>query len=127
MPIVENNSGTLTWQQDGAIGFVGQDESLSGQAAGKEEAADGVKVSLCVYQFVTNPALVLRCQGFTSAMKAAGDQAITLNLPGTDGASDAQTTTDIEGELRSHPSIGGVFVLGRWLHDRCSRRSQRRG
>lgn len=112
LPIVENNTGAASWQQLGAIGFVGQDETLAGEAAGKAEAAAGVKVGLCVDQFVNNVALVDRCQGFTNAMKAAGDSAITLNLPGTDGASDATTTADIAGILRSHSDIDGIFTLG---------------
>lgn len=112
LPFVMNNTGAATWQANGAIGFVGQDETLAGQAAGKAEAAAGVKVGLCVDQFITNVALVDRCQGFTAAMQAAGDQAITLNLPGTDGASDAATTADIAGILRSHPTIDGIFTLG---------------
>jgi simple sugar transport system substrate-binding protein len=112
LPIVENNTGAATWQQNGAIGFVGQDETLAGEAAGKAEAAAGVKVGLCVVQFVNNVALVDRCQGYTSAMEAAGDKAITLIEPGTDGASDAATTADIAGELRSHPNIDGIFTLG---------------
>jgi simple sugar transport system substrate-binding protein len=112
LPFVENNTGASTWQQNGAIGFVGQDETLAGEAAGQAEAAAGIKVGLCVDQFITNVALVDRCDGFTSAMEAAGDQAITLNEPGTDGASDAATTADIAGMLRSHPDIDGIFTLG---------------
>jgi simple sugar transport system substrate-binding protein len=112
LPFVENNTGASTWQQNGAIGFVGQDETLAGEAAGQAEAAAGIKVGLCVDQFITNVALVDRCDGFTSAMQAAGDQAITLNEPGTDGASNAATTADIAGMLRSHPDITGIFTLG---------------
>lgn len=112
LPIVENNTGASTWQQLGAIGFVGQDETLAGQAAGKAEAAAGVKVGLCVDQFISNTALTDRCDGFSAAMKAAGDQAITLVEPGTDGASDAATTADIAGMLRSHSDIDGIFTLG---------------
>ncbi len=112
LPIVENNTGAARWRQNGAIAYIGQDETLAGQAAGRAEAAAGVKNGLCVQQWISNPALTERCQGYLSAMHAAGRRATTFVEPGQDGASDAATTSDIVGILRSHSNIDGIFTLG---------------
>src|SRR6266516_4657070 len=74
LPIVENNTGAARWRQNGAIAYIGQDETL--------------------------------------AVQAAGRRATTFVEPGQDGASDAATTSDIVGILRSHSNIDGIFTLG---------------
>ena len=101
------NAGIDAWKSQGAIAYFGQDEKISGEAAGKRLAADGAKKIVCVIQDQGNVALESRCAGVTSGL--GGGQVENLNVNGTDMPSVESTIT---AKLQQDPSIDTVMTLG---------------
>jgi simple sugar transport system substrate-binding protein len=112
IPVVLMNTGTTSWQPDGAIGFVGEDGLVSGQAGGTGAVDAGIHHLLCVNEEPLNPVLHQRCQGTGQKLAAAGGTMAELDIPTVDATNGPATTQDIEGYLRSHRQIDGVETLG---------------
>ena len=67
IPVVTINSGGERSAEFGAIGHVGQDETIAGQGAGQRLAQDGAKKVLCVIHEAGNIGLDQRCSGASKA------------------------------------------------------------
>lgn len=111
IPVYVNQSGQESWAKDGAFGFVGQQGGAAGKAAAQQMIASGAKDDLCVIHNAGNPYLNQVCNGFISAMKAAGGKVAELNFPIADSTNPQKVTSDIGGYLASHHNIQGVFTL----------------
>jgi len=105
IPVVTINSGGDRSAEFGAIGHVGQDESIAGQGAGRELAAEGAKKVLCVVHEAGNIGLEQRCSG---ASKGLGTDVTPLQVDIND-LQGAQST--IASQLQSDPSIDAVLTL----------------
>src|SRR3712207_5640804 len=105
IPVVTINSGGDRSAEFGAIGHVGQDETVAGQRAGQRLAQDGRKNVLCVVHEAGNIGLEQRCAG---ASQGLGANVRTLQVDIND-LQGAQTT--ILSQLQSDPSIDGVLAL----------------
>jgi len=105
IPVVTINSGAAQSAQFGAIGHVGQDETIAGQGAGQRLAQDGAKNVLCVVHEAGNIGLEQRCDG---ASQGLGTTVKTLQIDINDLQS-AQST--ITSQLQSDPSIDAVLTL----------------
>ena len=106
IPVVAFNAGIDNWKAAGAKAYFGQDEKISGEAAGKRLAVDGAKKVICVIQDQGNVALESRCAG----VKAGFDgQVENLNVNGTDMPSVQSTIT---AKLQQDPSIDYIMTLG---------------
>src|SRR3954452_5823338 len=105
IPVVTINSGGDRSAEFGAIGHVGQDESIAGQGAGHELAAGGAKKVLCVVHEAGNIGLEQRCSG---ASQGLGAQVTPLQVDINDlqGAQSA-----IASQLQSDPGIDAVLTL----------------
>jgi simple sugar transport system substrate-binding protein len=105
IPVVTINSGGGRSAEFGAIGHVGQDESIAGQGAGRELAAAGAKKVLCVVHEAGNIGLEQRCSG---ASQGLGTDVTPLQVDINDlqGAQSA-----IASQLQSDPSIDAVLTL----------------
>lgn len=110
IPVIVVSSGESDYLKAGAMGFVGEDHHNTGEIAGKAAAATGVKNLLCVNNAASNPDLQSRCDGAEAAMKKAGGTSTQLILPATDVNTPAATVQAIQGYLRSHPQINGVWT-----------------
>lgn len=108
IPVVLFNAGAANYKQLGAIGFVGQDETLAGEQAGQRMAAAGVKHLLCVIQQPVST-LYQRCNGAKSTMQQAGGTVTQLSVDGND-PTDAQQ--QIAAALQHNKSLDGVLTLG---------------
>jgi simple sugar transport system substrate-binding protein len=106
------NSGAQGWQELGAKGFIGEDATAVGAAAGKAQSAAGVKTGLCVNQVPENPVLQARCDGFIAALKTAGGSGDTLTIPSSEGGDQQVVAQKIGAYLRSHADVDGIFTLG---------------
>jgi simple sugar transport system substrate-binding protein len=106
------NSGAQGWQDLGAKGFIGEDATAVGTAAGKAESAAGVKNGLCVNHVPENPVLQARCDGYIAALKAAGGSGETLTIPSSEGGDQQVVSQKIGAYLRTHSDIDGIFTLG---------------
>src|SRR4051812_39870384 len=105
IPVVTINSGADRSAEFGAIGHVGQDETIAGQGAGQRLAQDGRKNVLCVVHEAGNIGLEQRCAG---ASQGLGSNVRTLQVDINDLQA-AQST--ITSQLQSDPSIDAVLTL----------------
>lgn len=110
IPVVMVSSGLPDWKQAGAMTFVGEDHTNTGEIAGKVAASDGVKHLLCVNNAASNPDLQQRCNGAETAMKAAGGNSTQMIIPATDVNNPSATVQAIQGYLNSHPDINGIWT-----------------
>ncbi|MCW2618426.1 MAG: Sugar transporter substrate-binding protein [Modestobacter sp.] len=105
IPVVTINSGAAESVEFGAIGHVGQDETIAGQGAGQRLAAEGRTNVLCVVHEAGNIGLEQRCDG---ASQGLGSDVTTLQVDINDLQA-AQST--ITSSLQSDPSIDAVLTL----------------
>jgi simple sugar transport system substrate-binding protein len=108
IPVVTINSGGERSAEFGAIGHVGQDETIAGQGAGQRLAQDGAKKVLCVIHEAGNIGLDQRCSGASKAFSANGGDFTTTQVDIND-LQGAQST--ITSQLQSNPDIDGVLTL----------------
>jgi simple sugar transport system substrate-binding protein len=106
IPVVAFNAGISDWQAAGAKAYFGQDEQISGEAAGKRLAADGARKVLCVIQDQGNVALESRCAGVKAGF---GGSVENLNVNGTDMPSVQSTIT---AKLQQDPTVDYIVTLG---------------
>jgi simple sugar transport system substrate-binding protein len=105
IPVVTINSGGNRSAEFGAIGHVGQDETIAGQGAGRRLAQDGVQKVLCVVHEAGNIGLEERCAG---ASQGLGSDVRLLQVD----INDLQgTQSTITSQLQSDPSIDAVLTL----------------
>ncbi|MFD6156884.1 sugar ABC transporter substrate-binding protein [Nocardia sp. NPDC060256] len=104
IPVVTINSGESESAKYGAIGHVGQSESLAGQAAGKRLADAKKTTLLCVIHEAGNIGANQRCEGATKAFGNGTTLQVDINNP-----TDAQSR--IKGALEADKSIDAVLTL----------------
>ncbi|KGH46150.1 sugar ABC transporter substrate-binding protein [Modestobacter caceresii] len=105
IPVVTINSGAERSAEFGAIGHVGQDETIAGIGAGQRLAQDGATNVLCVVHEAGNIGLEQRCDG---ASQGLGSDVQLLQVDINDLQA-AQST--ITSQLQSNPSIDAVLTL----------------
>jgi simple sugar transport system substrate-binding protein len=105
IPVVTINSGADRSVEFGAIGHVGQDETIAGQGAGQRLATEGRKNVLCVVHEAGNIGLEQRCDG---ASQGLGSDVRLLQVDIND-LQGAQAT--ITSQLQADPSIDAVLTL----------------
>lgn len=111
IPVLIHNSGQTLWEQNGSIGFVGEDPFQMGYKAGQLQAKAGVTEGLCFNQVPGNPTVEERCNGYVAAMKEAGLKTIYQTI-GTGDATNPQAMTQaIKGYLQANPTIDGIYTL----------------
>jgi simple sugar transport system substrate-binding protein len=106
IPVVAFNAGIDAWRAAGAKAYFGQDEQISGEAAGKRLAADGARKAVCVIQDQGNVALESRCAGVRTGF---GRPVENLNVNGTDMPS---VQSAITAKLQQDPTIDYIVTLG---------------
>ncbi|GFE51953.1 sugar ABC transporter substrate-binding protein [Roseobacter cerasinus] len=111
IPVLIHNSGQTLWEQNGSIGFIGEDPFQMGFKAGELQAEAGVTLGLCFNQVPGNPTVEERCNGYVAAMEAAGVETIYQTI-GTGDATNPQAMTQaIKGTLQANPGIDGIYTL----------------
>ena len=106
IPIVGFNAGGNDWKRAGLLGYVGQDETLAGEAVGERLNGDESKSAICVDQQQGAVQLEERCDGIK---KTFHGKLFVLYVPGYDMAS-AQSR--IVAKLQQDPSIDYIVTLG---------------
>jgi simple sugar transport system substrate-binding protein len=106
VPVVGFNAGGGAWKQAGLMAYVGQDETVAGQAVGELLNKDGAKSVVCVDQQQGAVQLEARCDGIKDTFKGAYT---ILYVPGYDMAS-AQSR--IEAKLQQDKNVDYVVTLG---------------
>ena len=106
IPIVGFNAGGNDWKKAGLLGYVGQDETLAGNAVGERLNSDGSKSAICVDQQQGAVQLEERCDGIKKTFKG---NLFVLYVPGYDMAS-AQSR--MVAKLQQDTNIDYVVTLG---------------
>ncbi|SHH74110.1 sugar ABC transporter substrate-binding protein [Cognatishimia maritima] len=111
IPVLIHNSGQTLWEDNGSIGFIGEDPFQMGYKAGELQAEAGVTKGLCFNQVPGNPTVEERCNGYVAAMEEAGVETIYQTI-GTGDATNPQAMTQaIKGTLQANPGIDGIYTL----------------
>jgi len=106
IPMIGFNAGGNDWKRAGLLGYVGQDETIAGEAVGERLNSDGSKSAICVDQQQGAVQLEERCNGIK---KTYHGNLFVLYVPGYDMAS-AQSR--IVAKLQQDPSIDYIVTLG---------------
>ncbi len=106
IPIIGFNAGGNDWKRAGLLGYVGQDETIAGEAVGERLNSDGSKSAICVDQQQGAVQLEERCNGIK---KTYHGNLFVLYVPGYDMAS-AQSR--MVAKLQQDSSIDYVVTLG---------------
>lgn len=111
IPVLIHNSGQSMWENNGSLGFVGEDPYQMGYRAGQIQSEAGVKKGLCFNQVPGNPTVEARCTGYIDAMKEANVETVYQTI-GTGDATNPQAMMQaIKGTLQVHPDIDGIYTL----------------
>jgi simple sugar transport system substrate-binding protein len=111
IPVIIHNSGQTLWEQNGSLGFIGEDPYQMGHRAGQIQAEKGVTKGLCFNQVPGNPTVEARCTGYVDAMTEAGAKTIYQTI-GTGEATNQQAMMQaIMGTLQANPDIDGIYTL----------------
>jgi simple sugar transport system substrate-binding protein len=105
IPFVTINSGADKSAEFGAIGHVGQTETVAGEGAGKQLKAAGVTKLVCVIHEAGNIGLEQRCKG---AAEAFGGQVENLQVD-LNNPQGIQST--VKSKLLGDTSIDGILAL----------------
>ncbi|MFD9424798.1 MULTISPECIES: sugar ABC transporter substrate-binding protein [unclassified Streptomyces] len=106
IPVVTINSGARFSTEVGALGHIGQDEAVAGEAVGSELNARGRKKAVCVIHEQGNVSLEERCAGVA---KTFGGTVENLNVEGTNMPA---ATSSIEAKLQADTGIDAIVTLG---------------
>ncbi|MFD7494282.1 sugar ABC transporter substrate-binding protein [Streptomyces sp. NPDC059832] len=106
IPVVTINSGAQFSKEIGALGHIGQDEQVAGEAVGEELNARGRKKAVCVIHEQGNVSLEERCAG---VRKTFGGTVENLNVEGTNMPA---ATSSIEAKLQAGKDIDAIVTLG---------------
>lgn len=105
IPVVTINSGGDRSAEFGAIGHVGQDETIAGEGAGRELAAEGAGNVLCVIHEAGNIGHEQRCTGAETGLGGT----VTRVQVDINDLTGAQST--ITSQLQSDTTIDAVLAL----------------
>ncbi|MEU5432914.1 sugar ABC transporter substrate-binding protein [Streptomyces sp. NPDC020719] len=106
IPVVTINSGAQYSKELGAIGHIGQDEGVAGEAVGEQLNARGRKKTVCVIHEQGNVSLEERCAGVKRTFKGTVEN---LNV---DGTNTPAATSSIEAKLQAAKDVDSVVTLG---------------
>ncbi|HWA80023.1 MAG TPA: substrate-binding domain-containing protein [Acetobacteraceae bacterium] len=106
IPVLGFNAGGDNWKQNGLLMYVGQDETIAGEAVGDRLNAEGAKSVICVDQQQGAVQLEARCDGIK---KTFHGNLVVLYVNGYDMAS-AQSR--IVAKLQQNHDIDYVVTLG---------------
>ena len=106
IPIVAFNAGTDDWKKQGVLMYVGQDETIAGQAVGQRINDEGAKSVLCVDQQQGAVQLEARCDGIKKTFKGAFQ---ILYVTGYDMPT---VRARLQAKLQQDPNIDYVVTLG---------------
>ncbi|MER5684022.1 sugar ABC transporter substrate-binding protein [Streptomyces sp. NPDC002205] len=106
IPVVTINSGAQFSAEVGALGHIGQDEKVAGEAVGEELNERGRKKAVCVIHEQGNVSLEERCAGVKKTFKGAVEN---LNVEGTNMPA---STSSIEAKLQADHGIDTIVTLG---------------
>ena len=107
IPVIITNAGGGSARDVGAIGSVGQDETIAGQAIGERLKSEGASKVLCVIHEQSNASLTQRCDGVKDTLGGTLD---TMQITGT--ANIATSLAEMKSKLRASDYDAVVTLNG---------------
>ncbi|WP_137119608.1 sugar ABC transporter substrate-binding protein [Segeticoccus rhizosphaerae] len=108
IPVTMFNAGGDDAFSLGALGYFGQNEKVSGRAAGERLKKEGAKNVLCVIQDQGQQQLEDRCDGVIAGLAGSGKvKRVYVN-----GADNSAVTSTLNARLTQDKSIDTVMTLG---------------
>ena len=101
IPVIIQHDGGASWQDVGAISYVGFSARDLGRSVGELAVKAGAKFGLCVNHVPGNTTLDLDCLGYNDAFKAAGGDSKVLTIQFSDASNQTFVTSAIRGALQS--------------------------
>ncbi|WP_329124994.1 sugar ABC transporter substrate-binding protein [Streptomyces sp. NBC_01465] len=111
IPVISINSGAEFSQQLGALGHIGQDESVAGEAVGEQLNTEGKKKALCVIHEQGNVSLEARCAGVKKTFKGS------VSNVNVDGTNTPAAASSITAKLQAAKDTDAVVTLGAPMAD----------
>lgn len=112
IPVIIQHDGGASWEEVGAISYVGFDARELGRTVGEMQVAAGATYGLCVNHVPGNTTLDLDCLGYNDAFKAAGGDSEVLIIQFSDASNPTFVTNAIKGALQANPDIDGMWTIG---------------
>ncbi|MFW2231929.1 sugar ABC transporter substrate-binding protein [Rhizobium leguminosarum] len=110
--VILYNAGNIDKARElGAMNYVGSDEYVAGEAAGKYFFDKGFKNVLCVNHVPGSFPLEQRCKGVADAITPKGGKSKQLPLPSTQADNAAAVAQSIKATLLTDPSIDAILTL----------------
>ncbi|GAA1366450.1 sugar ABC transporter substrate-binding protein [Streptomyces beijiangensis] len=106
IPVISINSGAEFSHEVGALGHIGQDESVAGEAVGEQLNTEGKKKAVCVIHEQGNVSLEARCAGVKKTFKG------TVSNLSVDGTNTPAVTSSITAKLQAEKDTDAVVTLG---------------
>jgi simple sugar transport system substrate-binding protein len=106
IPIVAFNAGTDDWKKQGVLMYVGQNETIAGEAVGQRLNDEGAKSVVCVDQQQGAVQLEARCDGIKKTFKGAFQ---ILYVTGYDMPT---VRARLQAKLQQDPNVDYVVTLG---------------
>ncbi|HEY5857501.1 MAG TPA: substrate-binding domain-containing protein [Aldersonia sp.] len=106
IPVSAFNAGYEEWQDMGIQQYFGQDEGLSGEAAGRRLNEDGSRKALCIVHEQGNVSLESRCAGVTRGLTGG-----TVEILNVNSADMPSVSASVTAKLQQDPSIDHVVAL----------------
>jgi simple sugar transport system substrate-binding protein len=112
IPVIIQHDGGASWQDVGAISYVGFSARELGRKVAQMEIDAGAKHGLCVNHVPGNTTLDLDCAGYDDAFKAAGGSSKVLIIQFSDASNPTFVTNAIKGALQADPQIDAIWTIG---------------
>ncbi|NTE56430.1 sugar ABC transporter substrate-binding protein [Agrobacterium tumefaciens] len=110
--VIIYNAGNMDKARElGAMNYVGSDEYVAGQAAGKYFHDKGYKNVLCVNHVPGSVPLQQRCKGVSDAISPLGGKSKELPLPSTQADNAASVAQAVKAAVLTDPTIDAILTL----------------
>ncbi|QFY60441.1 substrate-binding domain-containing protein [Rhizobium grahamii] len=110
--LLYNSGGTDKSKELGSINYIGTEDLVAGQAAGKYLAEHKAKNVLCVNTVPGAANLEARCKGIIDEVTKAGSKATQLPLPATSFGDKTAVSEAIKATLMKDDAIDAVVTMG---------------
>lgn len=109
--VVEDNNGA-TWQADGAVTYIGEDNTSVGLKAGTTFIKDGYKHEVCVNTLPGTVTAEQVCSGLKKNALAGGGTYAELDLPSADHDNPSSVEAAVKGYVLTHANVNAIMTIG---------------
>ena len=109
--VVEDNNGA-TWQADGAVTYIGEDNTSVGLKAGTTFIQEGFKHEVCVNTLPGTVTAQQVCSGLKKNALAGGGTYAELDLPSAAHDNPSAVQAAVKGYVLTHSNVNAIMTIG---------------